>query len=343
LSATTQTVFSYNSFQDYHQSLAPTETFFLGNISIPFQLHKLVSDVHNSHFAMASDGSVRSPNGSFAWVLYGTKSQIHLTGQNTLTGGHSDLSTFRAEACGYLGALYALKAILTTFPPLPNSSHITSNLHIDNLGIVRRSQDIPFSIQQCLQPDWDIMHEAYKVRAILPATITILHVQSHQDKTTTNPNSLSLAAHLNIFADSKTHQAYKDCPHFHQTPILPSTQAVLVLNGWKVTSKMTTLASLAYITNQLCRTTSSINLIGMPPHLVTLTGILQRESTSVSPQAASWHPSNSKMACGQQTKSCTNANRYHLPSVLAATSTQRPTTMSSVANRPNPYGSNSGT
>ena len=35
-------------------------------------------------------------------------------------------------------------------------------------------------------------------------------------------------------------------PHFQQTPPLPSTQATLVLNGSKVTSKMTTHASLAY-------------------------------------------------------------------------------------------------
>jgi hypothetical protein len=221
-------------------------TFFLGQIYIPSQLHKLVSDIHNSRFTMASDGSVRAPNGSFVWVLYSTQSQIHLTGHNTLTGGHLDLSTFQAEAWGYLGALYALKAILTTFPPLPNSSHITSDLHIDNLGIVRHSQDTSFSIQQSLQPDWDIMHEAYTVRAILPATITVLHVQSHQDEASSDPNSLSLPAHLNIFADSRTHQAYKTCPHFNQTPFLSSTQAVLVLNGWKVTSKMTTLATLAY-------------------------------------------------------------------------------------------------
>jgi hypothetical protein len=172
--------------------------------------------------------------------------QRYLTGHTTLNGGHLDLSTLQAEACSYLGALYALKAILTTFPPLPNSSHITSNLHIDNLGIVRHSQDTPFSIHLCLQPDWDIMHKACKVRATLPATITVLHVHSHQDETSSDPNSLSLPAHLNIFADSRTHKAYKDCPHSHQIPLLPSTQAVLVLNRWKVTSKMTTLASLTY-------------------------------------------------------------------------------------------------
>ena len=66
------------------------------------------------------------------------------------------------------------------------------------------------------------------------------------DKTTSGPNSFSLPAHLNIFADSRTHQAYIDCYHVQQTLLLPSTQAVLVLNGWNVTSKMTTLASLAY-------------------------------------------------------------------------------------------------
>ena len=50
--------------------------------------------------------------------------------------------------------------------------------------------------------------QAYKVRVALLATITILHVQCHQDKTTSDPNSLSLPAHLNIFADYRTHQAF---------------------------------------------------------------------------------------------------------------------------------------
>ena len=86
-----------------------------GLLVTPLAIHNLIYKWNL--VAMASVGSVRAPNGSFAWVLYGTESQIHLTGHNTLTGGHSDLSTFQAEACGCLGALYALKAILTTFPP----------------------------------------------------------------------------------------------------------------------------------------------------------------------------------------------------------------------------------
>ena len=49
-----------------------------------------------------------------------------------------------------------------------------------------------------------------------------------------------------------------------------------------------------YTTNQLCRITSSINLIRMPSHLTTLSGILQRQSTNISPQTGAWHYSNSR-------------------------------------------------
>ena len=58
----------------------------------PSHLQKLADDIHNSRFAMASDGSVRAPNGSFSWVIYGTYSKTYLKGYNTLTGGNSVLS-----------------------------------------------------------------------------------------------------------------------------------------------------------------------------------------------------------------------------------------------------------
>jgi hypothetical protein len=75
----------------------------------------------------------------FPGVIYGTHSQIYLTGHNMPTGDHSVLSTYQAKVCRYIGALDALQAILKTFPPLLNSPHITPELHIDNLGIARYS------------------------------------------------------------------------------------------------------------------------------------------------------------------------------------------------------------
>ena len=73
---------------------------------------------------------------------------------------HSDLSSFCTEACCYLGALYALQAILKAFLLPINSPPIYTNIHIDNLGVINRSSNTPFSIQQCLLPDWDI----FKIR-----------------------------------------------------------------------------------------------------------------------------------------------------------------------------------
>ena len=73
---------------------------------------------------------------------------------------HSDLSSFCTEACGYIRALYALWAILKVFLLSINSPPIYTNIHIDNIGVINRSSNTPFSIQQCLLPDWDI----FKIR-----------------------------------------------------------------------------------------------------------------------------------------------------------------------------------
>ena len=138
------------------------------------------------------------------------------------------------------------------------------------------------------------MYKAYKVRAILPATITVLNVQSHQDKAISNPKSPSLPAHLNMIAESRIYHAYKDSPHFHQPPLLPPLKQSWYPMGAKSHPRWLHWP-LWHTTSQLCRTTSSINLIGMPSHLATLTEILQRESTNISPQVFLWHHSNSKM------------------------------------------------
>ena len=113
----TPTVRPQTSFQQYLQDWAPSESFFIGNNNIPTKLHELVNNIHKSCFAMASFGSDQNPHGSFSWVIYGIHSKQYLKGYNTLTGGHSDLSTFITEACGYLGVLSALRVILTVFPP----------------------------------------------------------------------------------------------------------------------------------------------------------------------------------------------------------------------------------
>ena len=196
---------------------------------------------------MTSDGSVQDPNGSFAWVIYGIKSEIHWSSEKTIAKGHLDLSSFCTEACGYLGALYALWALLQTFPP-PLNSLVYTTIHIDNLGVVQRFSNTPYSIQQCLFPDWDIFNKATQVRYSIPMVINVQHVKSHQDQDTNSPETLPLPARLNIMADAGTHQAYTNCPIFHQTLFLPSTPLALVINSNLVTSNHLSSALLAYYT-----------------------------------------------------------------------------------------------
>ena len=182
--------------------LPSSNQFFLGCHSLSPNLQHFISDIHSNKFTMASDGSVRAPNGSFAWVIYWIASKIHWSGHNTIAKIHSDLSSFRTEACDYLGALYALWAILTAFPLPRNSPPIYTTIHIDNSGVVNRSSNTPFSIQQCLLPDWDIFNEALQVCLTIPGTIKVQHIKSHQDSDTNTPKTLPLPARLNILADA---------------------------------------------------------------------------------------------------------------------------------------------
>ena len=140
-------------FHSFLATLPPSKQFFLGCHSLHPNLQRFISDVHSNKFTMVSDRTVRAPNGSFAWVIYGIASKTHWAGHNTIAKGHSNLSSFRTEACGYLGALYALRAILKAFPLSRNSTPIYTTMQIDNLGAVSRSSNTPFSIQQCLLPD----------------------------------------------------------------------------------------------------------------------------------------------------------------------------------------------
>ena len=148
----------------------------------------------------------QTSNCSFSLVIACLHKEKNLTYHNTLTAGYSDINTLLTDAYWFLEALYALKAIFKLFHPWANSLHLAFELLIYSLGVLRLPEH-PLSIHQHHQPSWDITYRLYTFRLYLPTTITVLHVQGHQDSTTSDLNSLSLPAHLNIVADSGTHQA----------------------------------------------------------------------------------------------------------------------------------------
>ena len=136
----------------------------------------------------------------------------------------SDLSLLHTEAYGYLGALYALWAILKAFPFPRNSPPIYTKIHIDNLGMINRSSNTPFSIQQCLLPDWDDFNEALPVTLTIPGTMEVQHIKRHLDSDANTPKTLPLPARLNILEDAGTHKHIQTTPLSTKHPLYPPHQ-----------------------------------------------------------------------------------------------------------------------
>ena len=235
-------------------------TFFLGLLYIPPSIPHFIPDIHSNKFIMASDGSVQTPNSSFAWVIFSTKSETHWSSHNTIAKGHTDFSSFHTEVCRYLGVLCTLDALHQAFLPPINSSVYTT-IHIDNLGVVCRPSNTPFSIQQCLLLDWDIFNETMEVQHSIPGVIKVQHVKSHQDYDTNTLGTPPLQARLNILADAGTHQAYIGSPIFCQALFYPSHQW-----SWLSTAAMLhpTMSHLPLwpITHLSCQVTSKKSTAG---------------------------------------------------------------------------------
>ena len=116
-----------------------------------------LQDIHNNKFTIATSGSVRTPHdGSFAWIIHGTRSKMQLVGSNTTSATATDLSTLRVEACGILGSIYAVRSLLQYCPP-PTTNQILVVAYIDNTGVIKAlSGPIMASVHQTHTPDTDL-------------------------------------------------------------------------------------------------------------------------------------------------------------------------------------------
>jgi hypothetical protein len=162
---------------------------------------------------------------------------MQLTGSNTTADTANTLSTLRTEACGFVGSVYAARALLTFQPP-PSPTPLSAPAYIDNLGVVKRSKTSTSTSRDFKKPDWDLFHEAEVVLANTTLSLFVSHVKSHQDGLGTPFNDLPLLAQLNIQADQAATNAYY-LSHIPQpTPLLPSTHATLLLHGKQVTSRL---------------------------------------------------------------------------------------------------------
>ena len=217
---------SHKAFHAFISTLPPSEQYFLGCYTSLLVYNGSFQKTIQTNLQWHQTAQCKPVIGSFAWVIYRTNSEtLTWSSHNTIAKGHSDLSSFRTEACGYLVALYAHHTLPQAYLPPTNPVYTTT--HIDNLGVVQRSSNTPFSIQQCLLPDWDILNKTMQVWHSILRVIKVQHVKGHQDFETTEPETLNLPVRLNTLADAGTHQVYTSCPIFHQAPFLLSTPMTL--------------------------------------------------------------------------------------------------------------------
>ncbi len=219
-------------------------------MAFPPDLPAFVSDLHTSQCVVASDGSLRDLTGSFAWIIHGTRSRLHLTGSNITAPTTNDLSTLRTETCGHLGALYALQAILTFYPSLPKY-RLQATTHIDNKSVAARIGQTDTYLRSYLK----LFHEANTVLSQLPLDLKAQHVESHQVASGIPLAHLPLSACLNIHANESASQLPSifnpQDSHTLPSPPLPSTYASLSINGRCITSNLTDTIKLYYYTPKL--------------------------------------------------------------------------------------------
>ena len=142
------------TFSTYLSSLSSYDNYCIGQVTFPPDILPLLQDIKTNNFEVATDGSVRSPHGSFSWLIHGRSSGTQLSGYNTTTFTATPLSSLRTECCGYLGAVLALRALLTHHDLLDPLTPFTARAHIDNQALVKRlSHHHQHSIRHSLHPD----------------------------------------------------------------------------------------------------------------------------------------------------------------------------------------------
>jgi hypothetical protein len=116
-----------------------------------------------------------------------------------------------------------------------NSPTIYTTIHIDTLGVVSRSRETPFLIQQCLLPDWDILNEDLQVCLAILGTLRYNTSKAIKKSTKTLLRPLLYQQGSRCWQIQEIKKDTKTA-HFPLAPFLPTTLVALVLNGLHITS-----------------------------------------------------------------------------------------------------------
>jgi hypothetical protein len=116
--------------------------------------------------------------------------------------------------------------------------------------VINKSSNTPFSIPQCLLPDWDI----FEIRPCKSVALSLGPLRYNTSKAIRTVTQAMLrpppplTSKTQYIGRCRNPQAYTDCHTFHQAPIVPSTPVKIVINVVHITSDQLPSASMAYYT-----------------------------------------------------------------------------------------------
>jgi hypothetical protein len=199
------------SFTQFLRSLPTHERWVVGHVFLqsPTEMHDFLEAVLIGDFGLGSDGSVKGLSTTYFSRIQ-SRSNLH-----TFINSHSKsepTSTLRAEAYGYLGCLYLLRAAVTYLLSHGHNIAITStNQYMDNLGVLTRlSFGQASSLKHHLKRKSDVIREIQSVQSSLQFPIRRHHVRSHQNDDDVDLSDLPFPTRVNKMCDTSYTLAH-DC------------------------------------------------------------------------------------------------------------------------------------
>ena len=200
-------------------------------MSSPRDIREAIS---HANLITCSDGSVRSSNSSFGFIISDRQGQRLVQGYGPAPGDPPN--SFRSEAYGVLATVRWLHH---AFQQYQLSSPATIAHYIDNQSVIQRiTQSIGTkwsAPNHRLLPEQDVIDEIVSTIHELPVRVEFHWVKGHQDSILPY-HQLPLPAQLNCDADQAAEQWYTQ-PSFQPTtvPHLPTTPSQIQLHGHTIT------------------------------------------------------------------------------------------------------------
>lgn len=209
LPATTPTTNETHTVRSYIQQLPAHEKWVLGHIqSIPASdLSSLLQAIKSDDIAIGSDGSVKQHQASYSARLQSITNPHAFATLHSL-GSH--MPSTRAEAFGYLAALYLLRLLIQFHNVLFTGDSSNIDVYIDNQGVLKRlSYRADYSIGHVLATNSNLLRKIRNTETSLPFTFNRHHVKSHQFDSENDLTKIPLPNLLNKQCNMIAKAAYR--------------------------------------------------------------------------------------------------------------------------------------